>query len=142
MDLRAMLERDEGRVKTAYPDPLTGAEPWTIGIGHCGAVKKGDVWSDTQIDAAFDADLEKATDGCRRELPWFDSLSEPRRAVLISMAFQMGVKGLMEFTHTLEMVGKGLYANAARGMLESRWAKQTPKRAQRLAAQMQTGKWT
>jgi GH24 family phage-related lysozyme (muramidase) len=28
------LKRDEGLRLTAYGDPLTGGEPWTIGYGH------------------------------------------------------------------------------------------------------------
>jgi len=29
---RAAVARREGNVLTAYPDPATGGEPWTIGI--------------------------------------------------------------------------------------------------------------
>lgn len=32
----------EGCKLTAYPDPATGGEPWTIGVGHTGNVKPGD----------------------------------------------------------------------------------------------------
>jgi lysozyme len=143
MNLQDMLERDEGRVSDAYPDPLTGGAPWTIGVGHTGPeVCEGLSWTDDQIDAALAADIAKAEDGCRRHLSWFDSLSEPRQAVLTAMAFQMGIAGLLAFTNTLNAVGAGRYAAAAQGMLESRWAKQTPKRAMRMAAQMELGRWT
>jgi lysozyme len=33
---------------TAYPDPGTGGEPWTIGYGHTGGVKKGDVCTEEE----------------------------------------------------------------------------------------------
>ena len=42
-NLLADLRRDEGLRLAAYPDPLTHAEPWTIGYGHTGP----DVGSDT-----------------------------------------------------------------------------------------------
>ena len=32
----------EGCKLEAYPDPATGGEPWTIGVGHTGGVKPGD----------------------------------------------------------------------------------------------------
>lgn len=64
-----------------------------------------------------------------------------RTAVLYSMAYQLGVKGLGNFKNTLAAVARGDWNGAATGMLDSRWAKQTPKRAQRHAEQMRTGRW-
>ena len=57
------------------------------------------------------------------------------------MAFQMGTAGLLTFRNTLENIRTGDYKAAGRGMLQSRWAEQTPKRAQRMAQQMETGLW-
>ena len=68
-------------------------------------------------------------------------LDEARRGVLLSMAFQMGTEGLLGFKNTLEMVRTGRYTDAAKGMLNSLWAKQTPQRAKRHSEQMRTGKW-
>jgi GH24 family phage-related lysozyme (muramidase) len=43
----------------AYPDPATGADPWTIGWGTTGAdVKKGVVWTQKQCDDRFADDLD------------------------------------------------------------------------------------
>lgn len=39
--LAAIMDR-EGLKLHAYPDPATGGEPWTIGVGHTGGVKQGD----------------------------------------------------------------------------------------------------
>ncbi|MEO3956522.1 glycoside hydrolase family protein, partial [Chromobacterium piscinae] len=64
----------------------------------------------------------------------------PARAdVLLSMAYQMGVDGLAGFKNTLAMITAGNFTGAAAGMLNSKWAKQTPKRAQRHAEVMRTG---
>ncbi|MGY6030675.1 glycoside hydrolase family protein [Phytobacter sp. AG2a] len=63
----------------------------------------------------------------------------PRRDVLISMAYQMGVTGLSGFKNTLAMIAAGNYTGAASGMLASLWAKQTPNRAARHAEVMRTG---
>ena len=66
----------------------------------------------------------------------------PARAdVLQSMAYQMGINGLAAFKNTLAMVAAGNFAGAAAGMLNSKWATQTPKRAQRHAEVMRTGSY-
>lgn len=67
--------------------------------------------------------------------------NEPRQAVLISMAYQMGADGLSRFTNTLKSVAAEHWHEAQAGMLASLWAKQTPNRANRHALQMLTGNW-
>lgn len=74
-----------------------------------------------------------------RQYPWFSSCNEARKAVLISMAYQMGDKGLLAFKNTLALIGAGDYDKAADNMLLSKWAKQTPNRAKRHAEVMRTG---
>ena len=68
--------------------------------------------------------------------------NEPRQAILISMAYQMGADGLAKFTNTLKAVAEQRWNDAANGMLNSSWAKQTPNRAKRHAKQMLTGEWS
>ncbi|ANU08574.1 lysozyme [Paraurantiacibacter namhicola] len=49
----------DGRV-AAYPDPGTGAAPWTIGWGATGAgIGPGTVWTQAQCDARLEADLAR-----------------------------------------------------------------------------------
>jgi lysozyme len=69
------------------------------------------------------------------------AMRNPRTAVLISMAYQMGIEGLAKFTTTLGHVAAGRFTVAAGNMLQSKWAKQTPNRAKRHATQMATGIW-
>lgn len=140
MNLQLMLEREEGRKLVAYADTRS---IFTIGIGHTGPeVHAGLVWTDDQVDAAFDADVTKATAGCTANLPWFSALDEPRQAVLVGMAFQLGIHGLLEFTHTLAAVRDGRFADAQAGMKASAWNAQTPARAERMERQMLTGDWS
>ena len=57
---RRVLEYFEGRRNDAYPDPATGGDPWTIGVGHTGPeVFKGLVWTDELIDKALSDDLKR-----------------------------------------------------------------------------------
>ncbi|OGS52140.1 MAG: glycoside hydrolase [Erythrobacter sp. RIFCSPHIGHO2_12_FULL_63_10] len=58
----ASLRRD-GLVE-AYPDPASGAEPWTIGWGSTGrweggVIGPGTVWTVGQCNARFERDLER-----------------------------------------------------------------------------------
>jgi len=69
----ALIKRFEGcaRLRTdglveAYPDPGTGAGPWTIGWGatgpdtvHGGRIGPGTVWTQGQCDARFAEDLAR-----------------------------------------------------------------------------------
>ncbi|MDR2076895.1 MAG: glycoside hydrolase family protein [Desulfovibrio sp.] len=64
---------------------------------------------------------------------------ETRAEVLIDMAFNMGVAGLLKFKNTLAAVERGDYDAAASGMLASKWASQVKGRAVELARQMRMG---
>ena len=51
--------RPDGRFE-AYPDPGTGAEPWTIGWGATGkGIRRGTVWTQAECDARLEADLAR-----------------------------------------------------------------------------------
>lgn len=145
--LIADLKRDEGLRLKAYPDPLSGGDPWTIGYGHTGPdVLRGTVWTREQAEAALIADILEHNAELARHLPWVDRLDPARRRVLQNMAFNLGVgkpggtKGLLGFKNTLGMIERGEYERAADAMMKSLWAKQVGKRAARLSATMRTGK--
>lgn len=140
------LKRDEGLRLEAYPDPLSGGAPWTIGYGHTGQdVFKGVRWTQAQADDALLNDIAEHNDKLLRALPWVARLDPARRRVLMNMAFNLGVgtpggsKGLLGFKNTLGMIERGEYAAAADAMLNSLWAKQVKGRAVRLAETMRTG---
>ena len=110
-------------------------------MGRLIDARKGDGLSQDEIEYLLDNDIKKITDKVHNTLPWISKLNDARRAVLIGMAFQMGVRGLLQFKRTLGSIEDGQYFEAAIEMLQSEWAKQTPERANRLAAQMETGEW-
>jgi len=76
-----------------------------------------------------------------KKFTWFKSLNEARQAVLINMAFNMGLAGLFSFKYTLRMIESGDYEGAAKGMLQSKWAAQVKGRAIELAEQMRVGEF-
>lgn len=67
--------------------------------------------------------------------------NDAQSAVLVSMAYQMGAEGLSKFNTTLGKIANKDFTGASKSMLDSLWAKQTPKRAARHAEQLATGKW-
>lgn len=138
MNLAQLLEDEEGRVPHAYQDHLGF---WTIGVGRLIDKRKGGRLTDPEIDYLLANDIAEKTAEVARALAWFNDLDEVRRNTLIAMAFQMGTAGLLGFRNTLEMVKAGDYKAAGRGMLQSRWAQQTPLRAERMARQMELGVW-
>jgi len=138
MDVKTQLIREEGRKNAAYQDTIGF---WTIGVGRLIDGRKGGGLSDAEVDYLLDNDIAKVKAQIAQKLPWFTALDEPRQAVLIQMAFQMGIDGLMGFTRTLGSIRDQRYAEAAENMRQSLWAKQTPKRAVRLAYQMEMGEW-
>jgi len=64
--------------------------------------------------------------------PPLHTMPEPVQRVLVEMAYQMGVTGLMSFRMMLLALEKRDWKTAAKEGLDSEWAKQTPGRAERL----------
>ena len=144
----AQLERHEGKRLTAY---LCTAGVLTIGIGHnClawpvkGVTKVGDRITEEQCRDLFCLDVGRFEGLLSGSLPWIDRLKvnqPPRYAVLLNMAFNLGIRGLLGFKNTLKLVEAGQYQAAAAAMLDSKWAGQVKGRAKELAKQMECGEW-
>lgn len=143
------LRRDEGERLKSYRDTMG---LWTIGVGHLIDPARGadpapfgrDLRNGATITAAESAELlnrdisEKMAELDKR-LSWWRELDEVRQRVLVNMAFNLGVAGLLAFKNTLAFIRQGDYAGAARGMLASAWAQQVGQRAHRLADMMVQG---
>ena len=66
----------------------------------------------------------------------YRKLSDDRRAIVLSMAYQMGVRGVLGFNKMWRALKVGDTAIASIEMLDSHWAIQTPERAERHARVM------
>lgn len=138
MNLKEQLKRDEGVVRYAYEDTLGFL---TIGVGRLIDDRRSGGLAPNEIDFLLTNDISEKSAQVLEALPWARDLNEPRLAVLINMAFQMGIRGLLGFPGMLGAVKAGDYKAAAEHMLDSKWETQTPTRAHRLADQMESGEW-
>lgn len=147
------LRRDEGERLKSYRDSLG---LWTIGIGHLIDPTHGadpapfgrDLRNGATITADESAELLSRDIAAKmveldQRLSWWRELDEVRQRVILSMAFNLGVSGLLTFKNTLAFIRQGDYAGAARNMLASKWADQVGnkegQRAYRLAQMMELG---
>ena len=109
----------------------------TIGVGR-NLEDRGISREESAVLLANDiADMEREL---QRALPWVARLDEVRARVLVDMAFNLGIVGLLAFKRTLAAIEAGQYQQAATMMLDSKWAKQVGGRAERLSRMMATGK--
>ena len=133
-----LIKRHEGKRNQLYLDTegvLTG------GIGH--AFKAGGELSESVIRLLFDEDYVAAVMNYFRlvEFNGLPKLDDVRKAVLVDMTFNLGVRGVMGFQKMLGAIFRGDWEMAADEMLDSKWARQVGSRAVELAKMMRTGKW-
>lgn len=110
----------------------------TIGVGR-NLDDKG--ITEEEAIALLQNDITYFEEELRRRLPSFRTFSGCRQAVLINMAFNLGVRGLLNFKNMLNALEREDYDEAAIELLNSHYAVQVGIRAHELAEQLQTGEW-
>ena len=93
-----------------------------------------------EANILFESDFNRAKEDAKRVCNVFNinynKLSESRFYVLVDMVFNLGYPKLIKFKKMLTALSKGDYEEAAREMLDSRWAKQVGHRADFLVSLM------
>ena len=133
------LRRDEGVRYVPYLDSV-GIK--TVGFGHnleAHPLELTYPLTDEQVNQILADDLVRVFSGLDRKIGWWRNLSCARQRVLANMAFNLGVDGLLGFRRMIIAVDRGHYDQAAREMLNSKWATQVFGRAVRLAKMMVEG---
>ena len=69
----------------------------------------------------------------RKKFNWLDTVPPAVQGVLVEMSYQMGLSGVSKFKKALHAMQMSQWKVAADELLDSRWAKQTPNRAQELS---------
>lgn len=106
----------------------------TIGIGR-NLAGKGISLEESRLMCT--TDCKSVVWLCSTNFPWFHDLSFNRKRVIAMMVFQMGLMSFMGFKNTIHHIINKNYKSAAREMLRSDWATQTPRRAEYFAYMME-----
>lgn len=131
--LLEQLKRHEGFRSKVYKCPVGYL---TIGYGR--NLETNGITKE-EAEYLLQKDVEKIEKKLLEKLPWMSELEEPRRAVLINMAFNLGITGLLKWKNTLECIKEGEYMAAATSIRQSKYARQVGNRAKELANQIETG---
>jgi len=117
----SLIRQAEGLRLRAYPDPGTGGDPWTIGIGTTRypdgrKVRRGDTCTPQQADKYLAHDLQ----GFERDVAAMVTvpLTGNQFSALVSFAYNVGAPALRSST-LLRLLNAGDYAGAANQFL--RW---------------------
>ena len=141
MNMDRLLEsvkKHEGYRNKVYLDTLGKR---TVGVGH---LCVEDFWEDDKeyeekfLMTILEHDLQSAIKGAKdlmQEHGCMD-IDELAEEIIIEMVFQLGKTGVSKFRNMWKHLSALEYASAASEMLDSRWAKQTPNRAQSMSADM------
>jgi len=89
--------------------------------------------SEREAEYLLKNDIDNARSDLTNNLSFFWELSPTRKDALINMVFQLGLSGVIKFKMMLHHLKEKDFQSAAREALDSKWAKQTPSRAEQIA---------
>lgn len=167
LQVKKDLERHEAFRQYAYPDPLSklakkykgmkwgyvpamellaqikdmseeDGAPWTYGFGFTEGANPESSIDRQRAERKLEEKILEMDKLLSSILSWYDRASFVTKTILINMAFNMGVKGLLKFRNTLNYIKQNDYKQAARNMEQSLWYKQVGSRAVELTRRMRT----
>jgi lysozyme len=92
----ALIKQFEGCKLTSYPDPATGAQPWTIGYGHTGNIHPHETITQAQADVLLLNDYDRFEAQVRALLKVV--VTQNQLGALVSFAFNVGIRNLSSST--------------------------------------------
>lgn len=118
---RAMPYKDsKGLLTVGYGLNLTIPQPeavWAAALAACVSIVEQDL----------------------QRYDWYQKLDPVRQSVLLDMAYNMGIGGLLHFPHMLAAIAKGDWQTAHDEMLDSQYARDVGQRAVVLSQMLLTG---
>ena len=135
-DMDKMIEQlvdHEGLELHPYEDSLGIL---TIGVGR-NLEERG--ISEDEAFYLLGNDIEIIWDELIKQHPIVEDLDDQRQMILLDMAFNMGVPRLGKFKKMWAAIKDGDMIEASKQALDSRWADQVGRRAERLAERLTSG---
>jgi GH24 family phage-related lysozyme (muramidase) len=113
----ALIKEFEGVHLSAYPDPLSGDEPWTIGYGttrYSGGVpvKRGDRITIIEADMLLRLEVDRIAEKLRASVPFWKEMDDNQKSALVSFAYNLGSG----------FYGSGGFETISRCLKEKDWA--------------------
>lgn len=135
------VRKDSSGNHVVYKDHLGNL---TVGVGHKvlpeDKLVLGQKVSDERVEELLKSDINNASILAKNSVDNFEELPELAQEVLTEMVFQMGGAGVKRFKNMRNALEQSPpdFKKAAKEMLDSLWAKQTPNRAKELAERMRS----
>ena len=90
-----IIKKFEGCRLTAYPDPASSGDPWTIGYGTTRyqdgrKVSKGDSINAIEADLLLRLEVDRIAATLRTNIPAWSELADNQKCALISFAYNLG----------------------------------------------------
>lgn len=91
----ALIKEFEGCRLSAYPDPASGGDPWTIGYGSTRhsddrPVKRGDKISVAEADLMLRQEVDRICQKLAGTIPAWSEMGDNQKSALISFAYNLG----------------------------------------------------
>ena len=114
------------------------AEKLTIGVGR--NIEDRGITED-EARYLLKNDIKIVEDELLEKKPVVAGLDAVRQRVLVDMGFNLGIPTLLKFQNMWAAIEEEDFETAADEAMDSRWAKQVGRRAERLCQAMATGEW-
>jgi lysozyme len=114
------------------------AEKLTIGVGR--NIEDRGITED-EARYLLKNDIKIVEDELLEKKPVVAGLDAVRQRVLVDMGFNLGIPTLLKFQNMWTAIEEEDFETAADEAMDSRWAKQVGRRAERLCQAMATGEW-
>jgi lysozyme len=114
------------------------ADKLTIGVGR--NIEDRGITED-EARYLLKNDIKIVEDELLEKKPVVAGLDAVRQRVLVDMGFNLGIPTLLKFQNMWTAIEEEDFQTAADEAMDSRWAKQVGRRAERLCQAMATGEW-
>lgn len=112
----ALIKEFEGCRLSAYPDPASGGDPWTIGYGSTRypdgrPVQRGDKISVIEADMMLRLEADRICQKLAGTIPGWSELGDRQKSALVSFAYNLGSG----------FYGGANFATISKALREKRW---------------------